>query len=100
MRKVPLDRGIRKVALRKVKKTTDSLAKLAKESLDVGSLLGVKVCANEEAALKRITVSLKKERKAGFNEKNKLRFLNDQEVQWMFVCCPHYVLVSRLRHWY
>ena len=42
--------------------TTESIRKLAKESLEVGELLGVKVVANRENAIRRITESLKKAR--------------------------------------
>jgi len=44
-------------------KTTESMAKLALESLEVGELLGVKVIGKKEVALKRITSGLKKVRK-------------------------------------
>ena len=44
-------------------KTTESLAKLAWESLEVGEILGVKVIGKKDLALKRITSALKKERK-------------------------------------
>ena len=40
-------------------RTTDSIAKIAKEALEVGELLGVKVIAHKENAMKRITKSLK-----------------------------------------
>ena len=44
-------------------KTTESMAKLALESLEIGKLFGVKVSDKKEAVLKRITSGLKKERK-------------------------------------
>ena len=44
-------------------KTTESMAKLALESLAIGELLGLKVIGKKEVALKRITDGLKKERK-------------------------------------
>lgn len=43
-------------------KTTESMRNLAEESLKVGELLGVKVVANKENAIKRITQSLKNAR--------------------------------------
>jgi len=43
--------------------TSESIIKLAKESLEIGKILGVKVIANEEAAIRRITSSLKEEKK-------------------------------------
>jgi len=49
--------------------TSESLIKLAKESLEVGKLLGMVVIDKEEAALGRITNGFRKERKA---LKNKL----------------------------
>jgi len=42
--------------------TTESVRKIAEESLEIGELLGVKVVANKENAIKRITESLKKAR--------------------------------------
>ena len=47
----------------KSSKTTESMAKLALDSLEIGELLGVKVIDKKEAALKRIMSGLKKERK-------------------------------------
>uniref|UniRef100_A0A7C9CUQ8 Uncharacterized protein n=1 Tax=Opuntia streptacantha TaxID=393608 RepID=A0A7C9CUQ8_OPUST len=44
--------------------TTESMAKLALESIELGELLGLKVIDKKEVALKQITSSLKKERKA------------------------------------
>jgi len=44
--------------------TSETLIKLAKESLEVGKLLGMVVIDKEEAALGRITNGLRKERKA------------------------------------
>jgi len=43
-------------------KTTESMKKLAKEALDIGERLGIKVINNKENALKRITNSLKNNR--------------------------------------
>jgi len=42
--------------------TTESVRKLAEESIELGELLGLKVVANKEDAIKRITESLKKAR--------------------------------------
>ena len=42
--------------------TTASVRKLAEESIELGELLGLKVVANKEDAIKRITESLKKAR--------------------------------------
>jgi len=42
--------------------TTDSMIKLAKESLEMGKVLGIKVIANKENAPIRITESLKASR--------------------------------------
>ena len=47
----------------KSSKTIGSIAKLARESLDVGKLLGLKVIGKEEVALKKITSSLKNAKK-------------------------------------
>ena len=41
---------------------------MAKEFLEVGNLLGTTIIDKEEIALKRMTRSLKKERKALINE--------------------------------
>ena len=43
-------------------KTTESMRKVAVESLELGELLGLKVVANKENAIKRITQSLKSAR--------------------------------------
>ena len=43
-------------------KTSESIVKLARESLEVGKLLGVKVIANEDNVIKRITKTLKENR--------------------------------------
>jgi len=43
-------------------KTTESMRKLAEDSLAMGELLGLKVVANKENAIKRITQSLKSAR--------------------------------------
>uniref|UniRef100_A0A7C9AL09 Uncharacterized protein n=1 Tax=Opuntia streptacantha TaxID=393608 RepID=A0A7C9AL09_OPUST len=40
--------------------TSESVALLAKEALEIGNLLGVKVVGKEKGALKRLTASLKK----------------------------------------
>ena len=45
--------------------TSESLIKLAKESIKVGKLLGVTVIDKEEDAVRRIINSLKKENKRG-----------------------------------
>ena len=42
--------------------TTESIVKLAEESLEVGRLLGMKIIGKEEAALESIKISLKKEK--------------------------------------
>jgi len=42
--------------------TTASVRKLAEESIEIGELLGLKVVANKDIAIKRITDSLKKAR--------------------------------------
>ena len=43
--------------------TSESMIRLAKESLEIGKILGVKVIANEKAALWGITSSLKEAKK-------------------------------------
>ena len=43
-------------------RTTESMRKLAEDSLEVGELLGLKVVAHKENAIKRITQSLKNAR--------------------------------------
>ena len=48
----------------KSSETTESMTKLALESLQVGELLGLKIIGKKEVALKSITRGLKKERKA------------------------------------
>ena len=55
----------------KSSKTTESMAKLALESLAIGELLGVKVIGKKDVALKRITSGLKKERKVRATQKTK-----------------------------
>ena len=40
-------------------KTSESIVKIAREALEVGKILGVKVIGNEANALKRITGTLK-----------------------------------------
>jgi len=67
--KVASGKGIREGSPQESEKTSVSMAKTAKESMDVGKLLGVKVIDNEEAAVKRITKSLKKEQKVWLNKK-------------------------------
>jgi len=42
--------------------TTGSMVKLAKESIEAGKVLGIKVIGNEENVLKRITKGLKSQR--------------------------------------
>ena len=49
--------------------TPESLVKLAKESLQIGELLGVRVTRNVEAAISRITTPLKKLRNKGKKSK-------------------------------
>ena len=67
--RVATGKGTREGGPQESEKTTVSMAKLAKESINVGKLLGLKVIDKEEAALKRITKSLKSERKARLNQK-------------------------------
>jgi len=43
--------------------TTYSMRKLAEDSLQIGNILGLKVIANKENAIRRITGSLKEERR-------------------------------------
>ena len=43
-------------------KTTESMQKVAEDSLQVGELLGLKVVAHKENAIRRITQSLKNAR--------------------------------------
>ena len=51
--------------------TSESIQKLAKESLEIGKLLGMTVIENENAATKRITRSLKKSKTiAEYNNKD------------------------------
>ena len=47
------------------------MSKLAEESLEVGELLGIKVVANKENAIKRITQSLKNARVPKSSHKTK-----------------------------
>ena len=54
--------GVREGSPLGSERTTDSILKIAKESLEVGELLGIKVIANKENALKKITKSLKSQR--------------------------------------
>ena len=49
--------------------TTDSIAKLAKESLDMGKLLRIKVIGKEEVTVKRLITSLKNGRKGRTNSR-------------------------------
>ncbi|KAJ8446349.1 hypothetical protein Cgig2_005880 [Carnegiea gigantea] len=51
----------------KSSETSESIVKLAKESLEVGRLLGISVIDKEEATLERIKKSLKNERKSRTN---------------------------------
>jgi len=66
-------------------KTTENIAKLAKESLDIGEILGVKVIDKKEAALKRITSSLKEQRRVRASQKTKRsgQVLEYSEVKWL-----------------
>ena len=50
-------------------KTTKSIAKLAKESIEVGEILGIKVIGKKEVAIKNLISSLKNERKARINSR-------------------------------
>jgi len=43
--------------------TTESMRKLAEESLEIGKMLGVKIIANEENAKRNIIDSLKEEKR-------------------------------------
>jgi len=47
--------------------TTDSMRKLAEESLAIGETLGLKIIAGKEEAIRRITDSLKVEKKKKSN---------------------------------
>ncbi|KAJ8425219.1 hypothetical protein Cgig2_015695 [Carnegiea gigantea] len=49
---------------RKIKKILEGTHQLAKDALEIAKILGVLVIDKEDAAIKRITTSLKKERKA------------------------------------
>ena len=55
-----LSKGVRedRIQVSDSVETTESLCKLAEESIELGELLGVKVIANRENAVKRITQSL------------------------------------------
>jgi len=50
-------------------KTSEGTRQLARGALEIGKILGVAVIDKEDAALKRITTSLKKERKARAQER-------------------------------
>ena len=50
-------------------KTSQSIARMAKESLEIGELLGLKIIDGKEAAVKRLTSSLKKQRKEFISQK-------------------------------
>ena len=50
-------------------KTSEGNHQLVKDALEIGKILGVAVIDNEDAAIKQITTSLKKERKARAQEK-------------------------------
>uniref|UniRef100_A0A7C9CYB1 Uncharacterized protein n=2 Tax=Opuntia streptacantha TaxID=393608 RepID=A0A7C9CYB1_OPUST len=47
----------------KSSETSESLVKLAKESLEIGKILGVKVIIHEQAALRKITASLEENKR-------------------------------------
>ena len=47
--------------------TTESMRKLAEESLAIGEILGMKIIARKKEAIRRITDSLKVERKRKSN---------------------------------
>ena len=49
--------------------TTESIAKLAIESIEVGEMLGIKVIGRKEVAIKNLASSLKNERKARINSR-------------------------------
>ena len=53
--------------------TPESLVKLAKESLHIGELLGIRVTGNVEAAISRITTPLKKLRNKNKKSKRSVR---------------------------
>jgi len=53
--------------------TTESMRKLAEESLAIGEILGIKVIAKEKEAKRRITDSLKEEKKRRKEEGKKKR---------------------------
>jgi len=53
-------------------KTSDSIVKIAKESLEIGKLLGVKVIIHDRNVLKKITSSIKSNRSLRDNHKSKL----------------------------
>ena len=59
-----LSKGVREAQIQGSEsvKTSESLRKLAEESIEIGELLGVKVIANRENVVKRITQSLKSAR--------------------------------------
>ena len=53
--------------------TTESIRKLAEESLEIGKILGVKVIAKEENAKRRIIASLKEEKRRKSSQKRGLK---------------------------
>jgi len=42
--------------------TTESIVKLARESIEIGKVLGIKVISNEAIALKQMTATIKNSR--------------------------------------
>jgi len=53
--------------------TPESLVKLAKESLHIGELIGIRVTGNVEAAISRITTPLKKLRNRSKRSKRSVK---------------------------
>ena len=53
--------------------TTESMRKLAEESLQIGNILGLKVIANKENTIRRITDSLKEERRRRLSSKQGIK---------------------------
>ena len=51
--------------------TTESIARVAKESLELGNLIGLNITDGKEVAFKRLTSSLKKQRKEVINQEAK-----------------------------
>ena len=51
--------------------TSESIARMAKESLELGNLIGLNITDGKEVAFKRLTSSLKKQRKEVINQEAK-----------------------------